>query len=64
MTNGEKREFMEKVKFFVKLIFSQELIKDVAKSIAADPQNHILGSPASAQEHQQQHEQNGKLQES
>lgn len=55
---------MEKVKFFVKLIFSQELIKEVAKGIAADPQNHILGSPAAAQKHHQEQEEHGQMQES
>lgn len=64
MTNGEKHEFMEKIKFFIKLIFSQDLIKNVAKEIAADRENYILGSPAPSQEHQQEHRQNGQLQES
>lgn len=64
MSNGEKKEFLEKVRFFVKMIFSQELLKNVAQDIAADPQNHILGSPASAQEHEQQQKEHGQLQES
>lgn len=55
---------MEKVKFFIKLIFSQELIKNVAKEIAADSENYILGSPTPSQEHQQEHKHNGQLQES
>ena len=55
---------MEKIKFFIKLIFSQELIKNVAKEIVADPENYILGSPTSTQKNQQERKQNGQLQES
>lgn len=33
MTNGDRKEFLEKIKLFIKLVFSPELMQEVARDM-------------------------------
>jgi hypothetical protein len=59
MSNGEKQEFLEKVKLFVKLFFSKELLMEVASDMQAEYEEDQLRRHAAKHEKRNGHQHNG-----